>query len=166
METGFRIRPLSVWVGERPSIHTYIVQNCAKIAQSKPSTRRAAVTMGCKLVNFYSKGTVFTQENTVNLQSRGNTATHNDCGEGKHIYVKNRSVYHGIRAWPCHWSPFVWCFVRDNPKSNLCIPLTTQNSSENMSHAKKHNNASTQRILTGIHRLVVTYKGWSAFTSA
>ena len=51
------------------------MQNCAKIVQSKPSTRRAAVTMGCKLANFYDKGTVFTQENAVNMWSAGSTPT-------------------------------------------------------------------------------------------
>ena len=35
-----------------------------------------------------------------------------------------------------------------------------------MSHAKKRNNTSAQRILTGIHRLPITCKGGSAFTSA
>jgi len=35
-----------------------------------------------------------------------------------------------------------------------------------MSHAKKHNNTPAQRILTGIHRLLVTYRGGSDFSSA
>jgi len=74
--------------GERPSIHTYNVQNCAKIAQSKPSTRRAAVTMDCELANFYGKGTVFTQENAVKLQSGGKTAALTTTVGRKHIMSK------------------------------------------------------------------------------
>jgi len=81
-------------------IHTYIVQNRAKIVQSKPSTRRAAVTMGCNLQTFTAKA-LFSLKGMQLTCRAGAAPQHSQRLWGRKIYRscqkhKSLSWYHGM----------------------------------------------------------------------
>ena len=61
------------------------------------------------------------------------------------------------------------CFVYNKPEANLCTALTTQNTKKKdgtISHAQNTTALQPNAFLTGIHRILVTKKGRSAFLSA
>jgi hypothetical protein len=77
--------------------------------------------------------------------------------------VKNMSLSHCMTLFP-----FVRCLVYNKPKSNLCIVLTTQNTTENnciISHAQNTTALQPNVFLSRIHRLLCTSKGRSRFPS-
>jgi hypothetical protein len=97
--------------------------------------------------------------------------THDD-GRGENIQILQilSKTWVSITGWPSlHWSPFVRFFVYTSLKSNFCITLTTQNTTENyciISQAQNTTALQPNVFLTTVHGLLVTNKEGSAFPSA